>query len=104
MKGFGEVCKLPYADAAQLVTHPVACLDCHDPETTALRVTRLGMSDFFSLTSSSRVLNLCRQTRSARRCQGANSRALGRYARRFQARRVVRDRRALAHESWSSRS
>ena len=73
MKGFGEVCKLPYADAAQLVTHVVACLDCDDPETMALRVTRLGMSDYFSLTSSSRVLNLCRQTRSARRCQGANS-------------------------------
>jgi nitrite reductase (cytochrome c-552) len=43
MKGFGEVCKMPYADATQLVTHPVACLDCHDPETTALRVTRPGM-------------------------------------------------------------
>ena len=39
-KGFEQVCKLPYAEARQLVTHPVTCLDCHDPQTLALRVTR----------------------------------------------------------------
>jgi nitrite reductase (cytochrome c-552) len=31
---------MPYQDARQLVTHPVTCLDCHDPQTLALRVTR----------------------------------------------------------------
>ena len=43
MKGFGEVCKMPYADATALVTHPVSCIDCHDPDTMALRVSRPGM-------------------------------------------------------------
>ncbi len=39
-KGFEEINHLPYAEARKLVTHPVACLDCHDPQTMALRVTR----------------------------------------------------------------
>ncbi len=43
MLGFGEVCKMPYADATALVEHPVGCIDCHDPKTLALRVTRPGM-------------------------------------------------------------
>jgi nitrite reductase (cytochrome c-552) len=42
MKGFERVCAMPYAEARSLVTHPVACIDCHDPETLALRVTRPG--------------------------------------------------------------
>ncbi len=39
-KGFEAVCAMPYADATTLVAHPVACIDCHDPGTMALRVTR----------------------------------------------------------------
>ncbi len=39
-KGFEEICAMPYSEARQLVSHPVTCLDCHDPETLALRVTR----------------------------------------------------------------
>lgn len=39
-KGFDEVCALPYPEARELVAHPVACIDCHDPQTLALRVTR----------------------------------------------------------------
>jgi nitrite reductase (cytochrome c-552) len=39
-KGFEQVCAMPYSDARGLVNHPVSCLDCHDPETLALRVTR----------------------------------------------------------------
>ncbi|HYH05479.1 MAG TPA: ammonia-forming cytochrome c nitrite reductase subunit c552 [Thermoanaerobaculia bacterium] len=39
-KGFEEINKLPYFEAAKHVTHPVACIDCHDPNTMALRVTR----------------------------------------------------------------
>jgi nitrite reductase (cytochrome c-552) len=27
---------------AELVTHPVSCVDCHDPQTMRLRVTRPG--------------------------------------------------------------
>ncbi len=49
-RGFETVCGMPWAEArhltndagAPLVEHPVACLDCHDPETLALRVTRPG--------------------------------------------------------------
>jgi nitrite reductase (cytochrome c-552) len=42
MAGFEELCAMPYADATQLVDHPVACIDCHDPESMQLRVTRPG--------------------------------------------------------------
>jgi len=42
MKGFGIVNAMPYADATKLVDHPVACLDCHDPKTMQLRVSRPG--------------------------------------------------------------
>lgn len=41
-KGFEAVCGMDYNDATKLVDHPVACLDCHDPTTMALRVTRPG--------------------------------------------------------------
>lgn len=42
MKGFEVVCPLPFAKARQLVEHPVSCIDCHDPDTMDLRVTRPG--------------------------------------------------------------
>lgn len=50
MKGFEAVCAMPFTEAIQLkddkghplVAHPVTCLDCHDPATMALRVTRPG--------------------------------------------------------------
>ncbi|MGL4554075.1 MAG: ammonia-forming cytochrome c nitrite reductase subunit c552 [Gemmataceae bacterium] len=42
MKGFEKVCAMPLADARKLVGHPVACIDCHNPETIQLRVTRPG--------------------------------------------------------------
>jgi len=64
MKGFEALCRLPYAQALEEVVktgsmnpviqgttqilqhvegaHPVSCLDCHDPATLQLRVTRPG--------------------------------------------------------------
>ncbi len=52
IKGFEHFNKLPYAEAkaemdkimASLGTklHPVACIDCHDPQTMQLRITRPG--------------------------------------------------------------
>ena len=39
-KGFDAINHMPYFDARKLVDHPVACIDCHDPSTMALRVTR----------------------------------------------------------------
>lgn len=40
--GFEKVNAMPYAEARKLVEHPIACIDCHDPKTMALRVTRPG--------------------------------------------------------------
>jgi nitrite reductase (cytochrome c-552) len=31
---------MPYFEAAEEVAHPVACIDCHDPQTMELRITR----------------------------------------------------------------
>ncbi|HTY80353.1 MAG TPA: ammonia-forming cytochrome c nitrite reductase subunit c552 [Candidatus Bathyarchaeia archaeon] len=50
MKGFEIVSGLPYQEARNmkddkgqpLVQHSIACADCHDPKTMALRVTRPG--------------------------------------------------------------
>jgi nitrite reductase (cytochrome c-552) len=42
MKGFAKVCAMPWAAARKLVQHPVSCIDCHDPKTMQLRVTRPG--------------------------------------------------------------
>jgi nitrite reductase (cytochrome c-552) len=42
MAGFEKVCAMPYAEATSHVEHPVACLDCHDPASMQLRVTRPG--------------------------------------------------------------
>jgi nitrite reductase (cytochrome c-552) len=39
-KGFEAINKMSYFEAAKHVTHSVACIDCHDPNTMALRVTR----------------------------------------------------------------
>jgi len=39
-QGFETVCAMPYQEATALVDHPVTCLDCHDPETNQLRITR----------------------------------------------------------------
>jgi nitrite reductase (cytochrome c-552) len=48
MAGFAKVSAMPYHEARNLTTdegrrlieHPVTCLDCHDPDTMQLRVTR----------------------------------------------------------------
>ena len=40
MAGFDKMNQMPYAEARQLVDHPISCLDCHDPQTMQLRVTR----------------------------------------------------------------
>jgi nitrite reductase (cytochrome c-552) len=41
-KGFDALNVMPYAEARKLVSHPVGCIDCHDPKTMQLRVTRPG--------------------------------------------------------------
>jgi nitrite reductase (cytochrome c-552) len=39
-KGFEAVNHMKYTEARQYAKHPVACIDCHDPSTMQLRVTR----------------------------------------------------------------
>ena len=42
IKGFEKFNQMPYSEARKSFTHPVACIDCHDPKTMQLRVTRPG--------------------------------------------------------------
>jgi nitrite reductase (cytochrome c-552) len=42
MKGFEAMNRMTYQEARKLVSHPVACIDCHDPTSMQLRVTRPG--------------------------------------------------------------
>ena len=42
VKGFEAMNAMPYSEARTHVTFPVACIDCHDPATMQLRVTRQG--------------------------------------------------------------
>ncbi len=42
MKGFELLCPKPFSEARKLVSHAIACLDCHDPATMKIRVTRPG--------------------------------------------------------------
>lgn len=39
-KGFEKMNPMPYNEARKLVQHPVTCIDCHDPKTMQLRITR----------------------------------------------------------------
>ena len=43
--GFEKLNQMPYAEAVKLVDHPVACIDCHNPDTMQLRVTRPGFME-----------------------------------------------------------
>lgn len=38
--GWAAMNKMKYVDATKLATHPVSCIDCHDPKTMQLRITR----------------------------------------------------------------
>jgi nitrite reductase (cytochrome c-552) len=42
IKGFEHYNKLPYQETRKDFSHPIGCIDCHDPATMALRVTRPG--------------------------------------------------------------
>ncbi|MBI4245357.1 MAG: ammonia-forming cytochrome c nitrite reductase subunit c552 [Planctomycetes bacterium] len=39
-KGFEKMNPMSYSEARKFVTHPITCVDCHDPETMQLRITR----------------------------------------------------------------
>lgn len=40
--GLEATCKMPYAEAAKLASHPITCIDCHEPASQQLRVTKPG--------------------------------------------------------------
>jgi nitrite reductase (cytochrome c-552) len=42
MAGFEKMNQMPFQEARTHVTHPVSCIDCHDSQTMALRITRPG--------------------------------------------------------------
>jgi len=42
IKGFERMNQMPFAEARKMVEHPVGCIDCHEPNTMQLRVTRPG--------------------------------------------------------------
>lgn len=43
MEGFAKMGTMTFDDAASHIKHPVACIDCHNPETMQLRITRPGL-------------------------------------------------------------
>jgi nitrite reductase (cytochrome c-552) len=45
IKGFEQMNQMKFGEARKLITHPVACIDCHDSQTMALRVTRPGFME-----------------------------------------------------------
>jgi nitrite reductase (cytochrome c-552) len=58
VKGFEKINPLPYAEGRKLVSHPVACIDCHDSQTMALRITRPAfMEGITALKASQGVTN-----------------------------------------------
>jgi nitrite reductase (cytochrome c-552) len=38
--GFEKINQMSYGEASKLAQHPVSCIDCHDPATMKLRITR----------------------------------------------------------------
>jgi nitrite reductase (cytochrome c-552) len=56
-KGFEKINQMPYADAVKLVKHPVACIDCHDSQTFALRVTRPAFLEGMKALKASQGIN-----------------------------------------------
>jgi nitrite reductase (cytochrome c-552) len=57
IKGFEQMNQMPYSEARKLVTHPVACIDCHDPSTLQLRVTRPGFMEGIRALKASQGVN-----------------------------------------------
>lgn len=57
-KGFEALNALPYAEATKLARHPVSCIDCHDPKTMALRLTRPAFLNAMRLESLPRHFKL----------------------------------------------
>jgi nitrite reductase (cytochrome c-552) len=53
-KGFEIMNQMPYREAQNHFQHPVSCIDCHDPNTMQLRVTRPGFMEGIATLMASR--------------------------------------------------
>ncbi len=47
-KGFEAMNQMPYSEARTHLSHPITCIDCHEPSTMALRVTRPGFMEGYA--------------------------------------------------------
>jgi nitrite reductase (cytochrome c-552) len=56
-KGFEAVNHMPYMEARKLVKHPVACIDCHDPGSMQLRITRPAFIEGMRALKASQGIN-----------------------------------------------
>jgi nitrite reductase (cytochrome c-552) len=56
-KGFDVVNHTPYFEIRKEAKHPVACIDCHDPKTMALRVTRPAFIEGIRALKASKGVN-----------------------------------------------
>jgi len=52
-QGFAKVNAMPLEEAWTFAKHPIACTDCHDPQTMQLRVTRPGFLNAIKLVKAS---------------------------------------------------
>ena len=58
VNGFEKLNSLSYAEARTNVSHPISCIDCHDSQTMALRITRPAfMEGIAALKASQGVTN-----------------------------------------------
>lgn len=51
--GFDKLNKMTYADATKMAEHPISCIDCHEPNTMKLRVTRPAFMEGIKLLKAS---------------------------------------------------
>ncbi|HSJ15840.1 MAG TPA: ammonia-forming cytochrome c nitrite reductase subunit c552 [Longimicrobiales bacterium] len=45
IRGFETMNQMPYSEAKNHFSHPVSCIDCHDPNNMQLRITRPGFME-----------------------------------------------------------
>jgi nitrite reductase (cytochrome c-552) len=48
-KGFEKMNAMPYAEITKQASHPVACIDCHEPNSMKLRITRPAFQEAIKL-------------------------------------------------------
>ena len=53
-RGFEALNAMSYPEARREVEHPIACIDCHDPNTMALRITRPAFMEGIAAWKASR--------------------------------------------------